>query len=69
MTEREFRLRSRIDKLTDERDKWRRSYNRLATQHGGKRRGACVYCGNATENIACASHRDLLDVDPLYEAA
>jgi hypothetical protein len=71
MTEREWRLRKRIDALTDERDRLRRlkapkSLKGVATRH-------CVYCGARTRTsrlvAACPCHRDLVAVDSHYTVA
>ena len=67
MTEREFRLRSTIDRLRNERDYFK--------ARAPKRRVGmpfrCIYCGLPTRKtagtpVACPAHRDLLSLDPLY---
>lgn len=69
MTARELRLRERIDLLTDERDEVIGQNERLRRRLAGKRMRQCAYCGAATPNRACASHSDLLRLDPNMAAA
>ena len=62
MSPRERRLRERIDVLSD----------RLAAAQkprGGAAMRRCLYCGRSCRNAACASHIDLLELDPNYEVA
>lgn len=70
MTEREFRLRRRIDTLTDERDR------ALAYGNGARTKARpswCVYCGVPVMTrgwpTICFGHADLLKLDPFYSEA
>lgn len=63
MTEREFRLRQRIDVVTAERDEARARIPK-------RRLARCVYCGNRTKSQraipTCIGHRDLPAIDSHY---
>ena len=74
MTEREFRLRSTIDRLRDkceqlgeERDYFKARVPKRRVRMPFR----CIYCGLPTRKTAgvpsaCPAHRDLLALDPLY---
>lgn len=74
MTEREWRLRARIDRLADELAQARREI----AEHGRKtkrkararRMRRCVYCGAITrcesEPFVCSVHKALVELDPEY---
>jgi hypothetical protein len=64
MTDRERRLRQRIDDLYDEVTSLR-----AAKTNGGRRRRRCVYCGRLSRHAACGAHLDLLALDPYYREA
>jgi hypothetical protein len=71
-SERELRLRERIDTLRDQRDEAederRRLRKTVATLIGSrpkKQFRECVYCGAFTYGKACPAHRDLIQRDPL----
>lgn len=67
MTDRELRLRARIDRLTDERDAARASTR--PARHRDRRPTRCPYCAAPCYGRACSSHRDLLPVDPYFADA
>lgn len=56
------RLRTRIDKLTDERD----AALIAIPPRRSRRPNRCRYCGDPCHGRACVSHRDLLAFDPAY---
>ena len=67
MTDREYRLRQRIDSLTDERDEaleTERELRATIRRMTGERRRKptyrmCPYCGRPCHGAACSLHRDL----------
>lgn len=70
MTDRELRLRQRIDTLRDQRDHARQTLKtaiiagRIRLPHG------CIYCGHGPSigsPRTCSSHHDLPDLDPHYQ--
>lgn len=67
--DRESRLRRRIDRITEERDlalMERDTFRRLLGA-GRPYNRRCVYCGKPRiRGLACAEHRDLLLLDPVY---
>lgn len=67
MTERELRLRTRIDTLVDRDQEKAQIIARLEREvRKLRRRGGmrCVYCGVPTRcSRACPSHRDLLTLE------
>jgi predicted molibdopterin-dependent oxidoreductase YjgC len=69
VTARELRLRTRIDVLTRQRDRY---VAVLEAREEPPRPPApvtsrCVYCGWPCRTRACADHRDLIRLDPHYE--
>jgi hypothetical protein len=56
MSDRERRLRERIDHLTDELDKARRRTPKPPPQ---PKRNWCCYCGAPTKGRVCRGHADL----------
>jgi hypothetical protein len=61
VTEREYRLRRRIDTLREERDLLR---DLTGTRLRGELFRRCIYCGSYTWGKTCPKHRDLLALDP-----
>ena len=66
MTEREHKLRVRIDLLMDQRDELERQRDQLAgrlleAEKQGRVGGWCVYCGTRVpfSRRACPAHQDL----------
>lgn len=67
VTDRETRLRERIDRLTDDRDQARGKLARLELSYRLAERallGHCVYCGAPAADSVCWAHSDLVKVDP-----
>lgn len=63
MTDREYRLRERIDALRDERDALLQRVEQLEARLRRKPK-RCAYCGAPTGGrITCRAHRDLLRLD------
>lgn len=69
-----YRLRRRIDALSDELEQANAHIARLTAQHAARvrhRNRTCVYCGVrvAPRARTCAEHKPLLALDPFYVEA
>jgi hypothetical protein len=64
MTERERRLRARVDTLLSERAQLRQTVESLVNRGPRPMFRDCVYCGRPTYGKACRVHRDLIQLDP-----
>lgn len=63
MTDRELRLRTKIDALSDEKEALAKRVAELE-RRARQRPNRCQYCGEPTRGSrACPSHRDLLTLE------
>lgn len=74
MTEREYRLRRRIDQLSDALAESLHEQAYLLTKLGRRRptdlaQDRCSYCGRECYGPACIAHRPLLELDPFAKAS